>query len=354
MSSPADTKLLRHAPADWLMGLTRVLCNADGRHGTFVRNSQPLPGTDPSRWLGVLVRFDGERDLVDVDPADLTVTCLRDPFAAISASLPTRYAPGATGRPYDYLGPALTWFPVIYYPDGDSSDDEGPIWLVEPYPAERADGTDRLDPIISAGITVVRGDAAPRPRHADPDGDWILPATSPAGDVAYEVHVTNQRDALAAWIEAWAIAAALNDDRLLYQIGLDIPQDIPVLLAAERRVLTWNPPGPGLYREITDDPDEAVQVVPADHMSRLAVGTWATIQPIIRSDKTGLIDYGLSSAGVKALTAIRRHGADHGGPRCRECGCTDDRACDGGCSWLTLTDPAGPLCSACPTSSRRR
>jgi hypothetical protein len=68
---------LRHAPPDWKPGLTRVR-HIDGEHGTYVRNSQPLPGTEPNGWLGVLVRFDGSRDLVDVDPADLTVTCLRD------------------------------------------------------------------------------------------------------------------------------------------------------------------------------------------------------------------------------------------------------------------------------------
>jgi len=30
--------------------------------------------------------------------------------------------------------------------------------------------------------------------------------------------------------------------------------------------------------------------------------------------------------------------------RCRACGCTDEHACQGGCSWLT---PAHDLCSAC-------
>jgi hypothetical protein len=33
--------------------------------------------------------------------------------------------------------------------------------------------------------------------------------------------------------------------------------------------------------------------------------------------------------------------------RCRLCGCTDEAACEGGCSWVE--DPAGEgdLCSAC-------
>lgn len=29
---------------------------------------------------------------------------------------------------------------------------------------------------------------------------------------------------------------------------------------------------------------------------------------------------------------------------CCQCGCTDDNACDGGCSWV---DPEHTLCSAC-------
>jgi len=36
--------------------------------------------------------------------------------------------------------------------------------------------------------------------------------------------------------------------------------------------------------------------------------------------------------------AARRRGVDY----CRECGCTDDRACEGGCHWV---EP--DLCSQC-------
>ena len=34
-------------------------------------------------------------------------------------------------------------------------------------------------------------------------------------------------------------------------------------------------------------------------------------------------------------------------PCCRVCGCTDDRACDGGCSWVTVEKGSPPLCSFC-------
>lgn len=50
----------------------------------------------------------------------------------------------------------------------------------------------------------------------------------------------------------------------------------------------------------------------------------------------------LISAGVLvySIEAYRRRG----GPACVRCGCTDDRACPGGCSWVSL-DP--PICSRC-------
>ncbi len=36
---------------------------------------------------------------------------------------------------------------------------------------------------------------------------------------------------------------------------------------------------------------------------------------------------------------------------CRVCGCTDDRACEGGCSWVTDAETSqGPVCSACVKS----
>ena len=34
-------------------------------------------------------------------------------------------------------------------------------------------------------------------------------------------------------------------------------------------------------------------------------------------------------------------------PACRVCGCTYDRACDGGCWWAKVEGGSAPLCSAC-------
>lgn len=38
------------------------------------------------------------------------------------------------------------------------------------------------------------------------------------------------------------------------------------------------------------------------------------------------------------------------GPACVVCGCTEERACDGGCSWV-MSRP--PLCSACVAFGQR-
>lgn len=35
------------------------------------------------------------------------------------------------------------------------------------------------------------------------------------------------------------------------------------------------------------------------------------------------------------------------GAACRECGCTDDHACDGGCWWAPDHPDGGRLCSQC-------
>lgn len=52
----------------------------------------------------------------------------------------------------------------------------------------------------------------------------------------------------------------------------------------------------------------------------------------------------------QVMPAIERLKAATVEPACRVCGCTQDRACMGGCSWVDLGDPAtgrGPLCSVC-------
>lgn len=59
----------------------------------------------------------------------------------------------------------------------------------------------------------------------------------------------------------------------------------------------------------------------------------------------GKVDAALEAASIKTLdTAIPMVLGEVSGwsPICRECGCTDDAACEGGCTWVEED-----LCSAC-------
>lgn len=142
----------------------------------------------------------------------------------------TRRAPGDTNTPYDLPGPDR-WAAVIYYPVGEVERGEGKIWLVEPFPAARADASDGLDfdYMGEPSVAVLRGDAAPRPRGASRDGDWIVPGKALAKNCAYDTRAADQADLLVRWTEAYAIAAALNAGVK----GIK-PEDVEVLLAAER------------------------------------------------------------------------------------------------------------------------
>lgn len=286
----------------------------------------------------------------------------RDPFAGIADRIPTRYAPGDTMTPYHYPD-ENAWHAVIYYFAGEVEAGEGRIWLVEPYPAARADGTDGLDPVDSAGVAVLRGTAAPHPRGADPDGDWVIPGKALRENYAYDVHIGNQRDLMAAWCEAWAIATALNNG-VVDAFGLK-PNDIDVLLAAERvgdllgdsrfagtiNELRWRPVGDRFSGER----------VPAAQAKRLRNGlraieavTTREVSPDYGRELSTAgrpwteTTYGLTRAGAEMLDSIRQQ---YDGPaRCRMCGCTENRACPGGCGWVP--DPElGDLCSRCPTGN---
>ncbi len=293
----------------------------------------------------------------------MPTTQTSDPFAAIRDRLPTRYAPGAAGedgqpgRPYDFPDDPTVWVPLIYYPAGEVVKGEGPIWLVEPYPAERADGTDGQDPVTSADVTVVRHHARPRPRGADPDGDWIVPEHTLNRDTGYDAYVTNQPDLLAAWCEAYAIAIALNNG-LVDALGLK-PEDVDVLLAAERGDLTGDSRFTGTINEMRwrriggKGADEEVRV--GARQARRLRGSLAAIEagdtreggvpgrPDLST--AGLpwteTTYRLTRAGATMLAEIRR--SHDGVARCRVCGCTQDRACPDGCCWIDAD-----LCSSCP------
>lgn len=53
-------------------------------------------------------------------------------------------------------------------------------------------------------------------------------------------------------------------------------------------------------------------------------------------------DHGDGRVPVTTIEAVRIADVEAGGRQCRECGCTDNAACPGGCSWVGLD-----LCSDC-------
>lgn len=347
-----STGLLRHAPTDWVPGRTRVR-DEDGRIGTYVGNSEPLPDVKPHGWLGVLIRFTGDDEPLDVDPADLTT--VTDPFSGIGPWVPGRYAPGHTYEPWPYQPHSSRWQPVIYYPQ------DGTPWLLaEPFPAARADGTDQFDQDeapIAAYVSVLRGGDVPRPYAGDPDDDWAIPGiVRPAG--AYDVYVTNQRDLMHAWCEAYALATALNNGTM-HTLGLQIT-DAEILLAAERGDLYGDSRFAGTIHEVRwsqiGQRTRARDIrVPARRVRRLRDDPKPLIEPwVTRKSRptreggaapagTEWIEtrYGLTSHGAAALTLIR---SQYDGPtRCRQCGCTADRGCPpDSCTWVEAD-----LCSVC-------
>lgn len=50
-----------------------------------------------------------------------------------------------------------------------------------------------------------------------------------------------------------------------------------------------------------------------------------------------------------AAAALARYAIDGTLRRCRVCGCTDEHACPGGCSWIE-----NDLCSACASSTENK
>lgn len=284
-----------------------------------------------------------------------TTTEKRDPFAAVRDRVPTRYAPGWNPVPYDYPN-RNAWYPVIYYPL-NHPDGDGPIWLVEPFPAERADGTDGMDPIDGegvVGVAVLRGTAAPiRMCETDALGDHVLRGRTPRGECAYDVAVTTHRDLMAAWCEAYAIAAALNSG-LVKRLGLK-PEDIDVLLAAERGDLVGDSRFAGTVNELrwTEIGAEfrAPHRVPVRQATRLRsrpilieAGTTRTVEPLNPDTANHMnwivTTYQLTRPAQTMLSEIRRQYT--GATRCRVCGCTADRACPGRCAWVDVD-----LCTTC-------
>lgn len=229
-------------------------------------------------------------------------------------------APGDTMKPYDFPGPDR-WAAVIYYPVGEVEKGEGKIWLVEPFPAARADGSDGLDfeYMGEPSVAVLRGDAAPRPRTENREGDWIVPGRALAANCAYDVRVVDQADLLARWTEAYAIAATLNAGA----VGIK-PEDVEVLLAAEDGRLMGDSRFVGTIDELRWTPrgggDDARRV-PVRQARRLRqqqrlieARTTRECQPAPKGEFSSAgqdwieTTYGPTTAGHQILTELRRYG----------------------------------------------
>lgn len=254
------------------------------------------------------------------------------PEVRLSVFDPKLPTPGYPETAYHYPD-RNAWYPVIYYPAGEVVAGEGPIHLVEPFPAARADGSDGCDPIENDGgacVAVVRHAAAPIPRGGrdrNTDGDWIVPERAPREDCVYDTRVATQAELLPAWREAYAIAATLNTG-LPKVTGLELqPVDIDVLLAAERGLLEGDSRFAGTINELRwKTPWHQIgsgERVPTRQRRRLR-DQLALIEPgdeekehkPARPERSTsslpwtTTTYRLTDAGRAALEAIRRHGVD--------------------------------------------
>lgn len=281
------------ARTEWQPNVTRLLRVADGAALACTY----IGASDDTRTgrLAIIVQFDGESTTATVDAQDVIAIlddplavspAAADPFAGIRPHIPIPHAPGQTSAPYDYPNPDA-WYPVIYYFAGTVEPYDGPAWLVEPYPAARADGTDGQDPIDSAGVAVLRGAAAPTPHGPDPLGDWTITGRAPRNESAYDVHVTTPGDLMAAWCEAWAIATALNNGTAT-ALGLEAG-DVEVLLAAERGALIGDSRYVGTINELR----------------WLAIGAW--LNRTVRVPATQTERLRTKLAAIEASTTQTRH-----------------------------------------------
>lgn len=81
----------------------------------------------------------------------------------------------------------------------------------------------------------------------------------------------------------------------------------------------------------------------AERWLGVAEGNW---REGFRDDAMRHVVVALREAGRAVVVLARAVGGDDVGVVCLMCGCTDERACDVGCSWVWSQAGLG-LCSAC-------
>jgi hypothetical protein len=83
----------------------------------------------------------------------------------------------------------------------------------------------------------------------------------------------------------------------------------------------------------------------------LAAAGWSQERPATRRGTNQTYDVAVyrPAADGKYLVQSLRDGV----ARCRLCGCTEERACPGGCGWVLAPKQMGHLCSACAAFDMR-
>jgi hypothetical protein len=96
----------------------------------------------------------------------------------------------------------------------------------------------------------------------------------------------------------------------------------------------------------------ALGLVLGAHEALLNVDTWRRPQFTAGRYLAKLTEWGYEPSEIEQTVIDRGSESDEGDdeddiPTCRKCGCTDEEACEGGCSWVEDPEGLGDLCSAC-------
>jgi ParB family chromosome partitioning protein len=96
----------------------------------------------------------------------------------------------------------------------------------------------------------------------------------------------------------------------------------------------------------------ALGLILGAHESALTVDAWRRPGFTDARYLAKLTDWGYELSEIEQTVIDRRNEPDEDEDEfavatCRICGCTDDEACEGGCSWVEDTEELGALCSSC-------
>jgi ParB family chromosome partitioning protein len=96
----------------------------------------------------------------------------------------------------------------------------------------------------------------------------------------------------------------------------------------------------------------ALGLVLGSHEALLSVDSWRRPGFTDARYLAKLTEWGYEPSEIEQTVINRSSGPDEDDeefdvPTCRKCGCTDEEACEGGCSWVDDPEGLGDLCSAC-------